>query len=395
MNTRFDEVINRLGTNSLKWEFAVDRGQPADVLPLWVADMDFRVPPPVTEALERMVQHGIYGYSDGRDGYYDALSGWMQRRFGWKVERDWVVKTPGVVTALAVAVRALTEPGAAVLIQQPVYYPFAGVVAQNSRTLVVNELHLVDGRYELDLADFEAKIVEQDVKLFILCSPHNPVGRVWTRAELEAMGDICVKHGVTVIADEIHADLVHAGHSHRVFADLKPEFRDITITCTAPSKTFNLAGLQASNIFIADATLRSAFRAEMMRCAIGGINTAGLVACEAAYAHGDAWLAELLQYLQGNIDYVRGFLAERIPQVRLIEPEATYLLWLDFRALGLEAKELNDFISHDAHLWLNQGDMFGVGGDGFQRMNVACPRATLERALELLAAAVDALPTRS
>ena len=388
MASRFDDIIDRHNTNSIKWDFAIERGKPADVLPMWVADMDFRAPQAVSDALVAAAQHGVFGYSDTKDDYFNAVASWMQRRFGWTVEKKWLIKTPGVVNAFTMAVRAYSKPGDAVLIQPPVYPPMHAAAKTNDRRLVFNELVLRDGRYEIDFDDFERKIASEQVRVFILCNPHNPVGRAWTRDELLRMGDICVKYGVVVVSDEIHQDLVLPGHQHVVFASLKPEFREITVTCTAPSKTFNIAGLHASNIFIEHSAMRGAFTQEMARAGVGGGNQLGLVACQAAYEHGETWLDELMDYIRGNVEFARTFLAEHAPQVRLIEPEATYLLWLDFRELGLSDADLNAFITNDAKLWLNDGPAFGPGGSGFQRLNAATPRSVLKQGLQQLADAV-------
>jgi len=296
-----------------------------------------------------------------------------------------------VVYAIATAIRALTEKGDAVLIQQPVYHPFASTVLVNGRKLVNNPLVYEKGEYHIDFDDFEEKIIKNDVKLFLLCSPHNPVGRVWTREELVRMGDICLKHNVIVISDEIHADFVYKGYLHFIFASLKPEFLNNTIICTAPSKTFNLAGLQVSNIFIANDEIRKKFREELMRSGYSQPNTMGLVACQAAYEHGAQWLDELIEYLEGNISYIRKFLAERLPQIKLVEPQGTYLLWLDFNQLNLSEEELNDLIVNKAKLWLNEGTTFGSEGKGFQRLNIACPRATLEKAFLQLEKAIASI----
>lgn len=390
--SEFDIVRERRGTDSLKYDYTAIKGKPDDALPLWVADMDFPVADEIHDALAERIDHGIFGYSDDADGsYYDSLSAWYQGRFDYATRPEWLVKTPGVVYAICTAIRAYTRKGDAVLIQEPVYYPFRESILDNERRVVVNELQCRDGHYEMDLVDFERKIVENGVKLFILCSPHNPVGRVWSKEELTAMGDICVKHGVLVVADEIHADFVCEGHRHLVFAGLKPEYSDITITCTAPTKTFNLAGLQISNILIANRTLRHAFRKELNAAGYSQPNVMGLVACRAAYAHGARWLAELRTYLQENLAYLRDFLAAELPQIHLVEPEGTYLVWLDCKALGLSGAELDDFMVQKAKLWLDDGNMFGQGGEGFQRINIACPRATLTEALARLKTAVDKL----
>ncbi|HWP50115.1 MAG TPA: MalY/PatB family protein [Clostridia bacterium] len=392
MSNNFDTIIDRHKTDSLKYDFAERRGKPADILPLWVADMDFTAPPAVLKALADRAAHGIFGYSDAaNDDYFNVLSRWYSERFNWRPQPEWLIKTPGVVFAICTAIRALTREGDAVMIQPPVYYPFSESVLENNRRLVVNRLVYADGKYGIDLADFEEKIVSHGVKLFILCSPHNPVGRVWTEEELTVMGDICVRHGVTVVADEIHADFVYPGYRHRVFASLKSTFADISVTCTAPSKTFNLAGLQISNIFVPNADIRRRLRKEINRVGYSQPNVMGLLASRAAYAQGAEWLDELKVYLTGNLTFARSFLASHLPQVRLVEPEGTYLIWLDFSALGLSDQALNDLMVHKAGLWLDGGTMFGEGGEGFQRINIACPRKTLQDALQRLNKAVDTL----
>lgn len=391
MKYDFDEIIERRNTDSIKYDFAKKRGKPEGVMPLWVADMDFRTPPCVIDALVEKSRHGIFGYSQTRNDYYEALRDWFSGQFDWNIQQEWLVKTPGVVFAICMAIRAFTDEGDAVLIQQPVYYPFSESVLVNRRKLVINQLVYSQGRYFIDFPDFEDKIIKNNVKLFILCSPHNPVGRVWTREELKKLGDICLKHGVIVVSDEIHADFTYPGYRHLVFADVKPEFKDITITCTAPTKTFNLAGLQISNIFIADREMRRKFRTEITRSGYSDPNIMGIVACRAAYEGGGEWLMELKKYIRGNLDFLRDFLKQKLPQIRLIEPEGTYLVWLDFSALGLDDKELDDVIVNKAGLWLDAGTMFGSGGEGFQRINIACPRSVLAKALGQFERAVDLL----
>ena len=390
MKYDFDTQVSRYGTDAAK--YAGLTGTEGELLPLWVADMDFPAPPEVVEALQKRVAHGIYGYGDfTNEAYFAPLQRWYSERFSWKPQREWLVETPGVVFAVYNAVRALTGENDAVLIQEPVYYPFARAIRENGRRIAVSPLVFEGGRYRIDYDDFERTIEEEGVKAFILCSPHNPVGRVWTRDELTRMGEICLRQGVKVIADEIHADFVRPGHTHTVFASISPAFADMTVTCTAPSKTFNLAGLQASNIFISNEALREAFKREVGKTGYGGPNILGITACQAAYEHGADWLAQLKDYLEGNIALVRDYLAAHIPQVKLVEPEGTYLLWLDCRGLGMAPKALDDFIYCKAGLWFDDGAMFGKGGEGFQRLNAACPRATLEEALKRLADAVNAL----
>lgn len=388
----FDEMIFRKNTDSIKYDFAARRGKPEDLLPLWVADMDFRTPQCIVDALTEKSLHGIFGYSESSEAYFEVSQDWFKRRFSWSIQSEWLIKTPGVVFAICAAIRALTQEGDAVLIQQPVYYPFSESIRLNNRKLIVSELDYDGSGYTVDFDDFEHQIEQNDVKLFILCSPHNPVGRVWTHDELTRMGDICLRHGVVVVSDEIHADFVYPGHEHLVFANLKPEFSDIAVTCTAPTKTFNLAGLQISNIFIANRELRSRFRREIARCGYSQLNIMGLVACKAAYsAQGEEWLEELKAYLAENLAFLREFIQTRIPAIKLVEPQGTYLVWLDCKALGLGDKALDEFIIHQAKLWLDAGTMFGQGGSGFQRVNIACPKALLKQALEQLEAAVKTL----
>ena len=353
--------------------------------------MDFRTPPCVIDALVEKSRHGIFGYSETKNDYFDVLKNWFSAQFNWNIKPEWLVKTPGVVFAICAAIRSLTDEGDAVLIQQPVYYPFSESVIANRRKLVINQLIYSQGKYSIDFEDFEDKIIKNNVKLFILCSPHNPVGRVWTREELTMLGEICLKHGVTVVSDEIHADFTYPGHTHLVFADVKPEFSDITITCTAPTKTFNLAGLQISNIFISNSNIKRKFKAEIIRSGYSQVNIMGIVACRAAYSGGLEWLKELKEYLAGNLEYLRSFLKNRLPHIKLIEPQGTYLVWLDFSALGLDDKELDDLMVYKAGLWLDAGTMFGAGGEGFQRINIACPRSVLEKALNQIEQAVNQL----
>lgn len=387
----FDTVIDRRNTKSLKYDFALKRGKPENILPLWVADMDFKVSNKITEAIQRQVEHGIFGYSEVKEEYFDALSSWMEKKHNWTVKPEWLVKTPGVVFALAMAIKAYTSPGGAVMIQQPVYYPFGEVITDNNRKIVDNSLVLgSDGTYHIDFEDFERKIMEYKVKLFFLCNPHNPVGRVWKLEELQKLGEICCKHDVIVVSDEIHSDFVFTGR-HQVFADICKAFSERTITCTSPSKTFNLAGLQVSNIFISNATLRRSFRKEIAAAGYSQLNVMGLVACEAAYRYGEEWYDALMKYLKANLEFLKTFLVENIPQIKPMNIEGTYLVWLDFRNLGLTEEERENLIVHKAGLWLDSGAIFGKVGEGFERINIACPRRTLEEALNKLKNAIEQL----
>ena len=391
MKYNFDEIIDRRNTDCLKYDFAVERGKPADILPLWVADMDFRTAPGIIERAVADAEFGIYGYTESKDDYFQAVASWYQNYFDWKVEKKWLVKTPGIVFAIGVAIQALTREGDGVMIQQPVYYPFGEVIKDSGRKLVDNTLVLKDGHYEIDFEDFEEKIAQNHVKLFVLCSPHNPVGRVWTLDELRKMGEICLKHDVKVVSDEIHSDFVYEGRKHYVFTTVVPAFEEISIICTAPSKTFNLAGLQVSNIFIPNAQIRKSFLRQMSAVGYSQVNMIGLHECQAAYETGREWLEELKIYLKDNLDFVRTYLEENLPQIKLIEPEGTYLIWLDCRALGLPEEKLEHLIVHEAKLWLDSGAIFGDVGEGFERINIACPRVVLKEALERLNRAVSGL----
>lgn len=381
-NLDFDRIIDRKNTRCLKYDFAVKRGMPEDVLPLWVADMDFETSSYIEDALTERVKEGIFGYSDVQTPYFEIIRDWMVRHHDWEPQEKWLIKTPGVVFALAMAVKAYTDSGDKVLLQQPVYYPFSEVITDNGREVVSNDLVLTeDGTYKIDFADFEQKIIANGIKLFLLCSPHNPVGRVWTKEELEKIGDICVKHGVTVVSDEIHNDFIWEG-THTVFAGIKKEFADISVTCTSPSKTFNLASMLISNIFIPNQILRRKFRKEMDRAGISQLSVLGLVATEAAYAHGDEWYAAMKNYVRDNIAFAKTYVEKNLPGVRMIDTQGTYLIWLDFRQTGLTVEQLDHKIIYEAGLWLDSGKIFGKTGEGFERINVACPRAVLQEALD-------------
>lgn len=380
-NLDFDTIIDRKNTDCLKYDFAKRRGMPEDVLPLWVADMDFKTSSYVEDALAERARHGIFGYSESQTPYFEIVRDWMKRHHDWEVKEPWLIKTPGVVFALAMAVKAYTEPGDGVLIQSPVYYPFSEVIEDNGRRIVSNTLVLgEDHKYYIDFEDFERQIKENQIKLFFLCNPHNPVGRVWTTEELTRLGDICLKYQVTVVSDEIHSDFIFRGR-HQVFADLKREYADITVTCTAPSKTFNLAGLLLSNIFISNRELRHKFRQQVNAAGISQLSPFGLVACETAYTQGEEWYQAMLAYVAENIAFTKEYVEKHLPGVEMVEHEGTYLVWLDFRKTGLSVEELEDLIVNRAKLWLDSGKIFGKSGEGFQRINVACPRQILEEAL--------------
>lgn len=388
----FDALINRVGTGSLKYDYAVKRGRPEGILPLWVADMDLPIAKEIEEALIARSHHPVFGYSEPMEDYFEAVSAWYERNFAWQVKEEWLTKTPGVVFALAMAVRAYTKPGEAVLIQQPVYYPFTEVIEDNDRRVISSDLILENGKYITDYKDLEQKIVDNHIKLMLLCSPHNPVGRVWTADELRQLGDICLKHEVIVVSDEIHADFVWEGNKHTPFAKLGEAYAQNSVICTAPSKTFNIAGLQISNIFIPNKELRRAFRREVNAAGYSQCNTMGLVACVAAYKYGQQWADEARAYIYDNILFLERYLEENVPQIKLIKPEGTYLVWLDFGSLPFEdAGERELWLWHKANLWLDSGAIFGKLAADYERINVACPRATLLKALEQLKAAIAVL----
>ena len=382
-NLDFDKVYNRKNTKSLKYDFAKIRNKPEDVLPLWVADMDFKVSSYVEDALVELAKHGIFGYSEVETPYFEAIKGWMKKRHNWEPDERWLIKTPGIVFALAMAVKAYTDKGDGVLIMPPVYYPFFEVIEDNERRVVSNELIMgEDNRYHIDFVDFEEKIVSENVKLFLLCNPHNPGGRVWTKEELLKIGDICLKHNVIVVSDEIHQDFLFGDAKHTVFADIKEEFLGITVTCTSPTKTFNLAGTQISNIFIADEKIRHAFKKQVDAAGYSQCNVMGLVAGEAAYLYGEEWFESAKAYIWDNIKFIQDYIDKNLKGVTMTNQEGTYLVWLDFKGTGIPADEIDRRILYEAKLWLDSGAIFGKAGEGYQRINAACPRSILEEALD-------------
>ncbi|MEG0275565.1 MAG: MalY/PatB family protein [Coprobacillus sp.] len=382
----FDKVINRKGTNSSKFE--LNHQDDKDLIPMWVADMDFETLPEIKEALIKRAEHGIFGYAMITDAYCQTVIGWMKRRHHFDVQSDWIVTTPGIVTALKVSVRAYTCKDDAIMIMKPVYYPFDFSIELNERKIIECPLDFDGIEYTCNYELFEKNIIENNVKMFILCNPHNPIGKVWTKQELLQIGNICKKHHVIVVSDEIHMDFVYKNNQHIPFYNVDESFKDFTIICTAPSKTFNLAALHTSNIIIANKELREIFIKEKNASGIGDPNIFGLDACIAAYTYGDKWVDELVEYLQGNIDFMINFFKERLPNIKVIQPQGLYLIWVDMRALNLNKDELEDLMLHKAHLYLDEGYIFGTGGEGFERFNVACPRVVLEKALLQLEKAI-------
>ena len=382
MEYSFDEIIEREGTACVKWDLRDKVFGNPDVLPMWVADMDFKTPGFITDAVITRAKHAVYGYSFREDGYYTSVINWMQSHHGWAIEQDWIVHTPGVVPLLYMATLAFTNPGDSVLIQTPVYPPFFDAVIKNDRKLVFNPLILKGNRYEIDFEDLDLKLAL--CKMMILSNPHNPVSRVWTKDELLEIGRLCLKHNVLLISDEIHCDLVFSNYKHIPTASLSPEIANNTLTCLASSKTFNTAGLSTSNVVVSNPELRAILDKTIQSVHIDAGNLFGAVASEAAYTHGEEWHRQLIAYLEGNVELVRSFLSEKLPDIKLIEPEATYLLWLDFRALGLSQPDLVNLLIHKAGLGLNDGTAFGTDGTGFMRINIGCPRSMLLDGLQRL-----------
>jgi cysteine-S-conjugate beta-lyase len=376
----FDVVLPRENTNSVKFDLRKEIFGREDVIPMWVADMDFPVPPFVQEAVMRRAAHPIYGYSIIPESYNDAIIEWVKKRTSWEIRKDWLLFSPGIVTGLNVLVQAMTDPGDKIIIQPPVYFPFYSCVKNNGRTLVYNQLVEKDGVYSINYDDLENKM-KDGARMLILCNPHNPVSRCWTREELLWLGAKGLEHGVLIVSDEIHGDLVFEPYQHTPLASLSDEIAQNTITCIAPSKTFNLAGLYTSSIIIANDSLRRKFKVAEEKIHLSA-NIFGITAAEAAYRQGEEWLSELLIYLKANVELAKEFLAMKMPDISVSPAEATYMLWLDFRKLGIEATELKKLLIEKAGLGFVEGQTFGPGGEGFQRMNLACPRVTLEMALE-------------
>lgn len=387
----FDTPIERHGTGSLKFDCAVRRHRDPNLLSLWVADMDFALPEEITEGLAARVRHGIFGYTEPDDAYFETTINWISSRYGWTPKEEWFSLTPGVVYALALAVKAFTKPGDAVLIQQPVYYPFSEVIEDNGRRIANAPLTYKDGAYTIDFEAFESRIKESGAKLFLLCNPHNPVGRAWTAEELRRMAEICLANDVVIMSDEIHMDFFRPGFSHTSVATLDDDVLERSVICTSAGKTFNLAGLQVSNIIIPNSDLRATFNRQKAASGYSQLNTIGLLATQLCYEKGSDWLDELKDYLEGNWALLEHHLADHAPALRLIAAESTYLAWIDCRAYGLYGEELKRFIEDKAGLWLDLGDIFGPDGDGFIRINIATQRSYLEKALVQLTNAFKTL----
>lgn len=386
----FDEIIERRGTNCIKHDFNLEYFGTDDVSPMWVADMDFRTPDFIMEAIRKRTEHEILGYTKRTDDFYQAIRDWYRRRQNWNIETEWIIFCPGIVPALHFAVRAFTSPGDKVIIQPPVYHPFSSVITGNQREILNNPLKLRNGRYYMDLDNLKEQLDDR-VKLILICHPHNPVGRIWTPEELSELANICLDGNIRIVSDEIHSDIILPGQKHTPLAAISPAFSNITATCIAPSKTFNLAGLSTSAVVISNDSDRKIFSQEIDTAHLWNGNIFGNIALEAAYRNGDKWLDQLIQYLFNNYKILDYYLKQFIPEVKLVWPEATYLAWLDMSRLNLNNTALKEFMIHKAKLGCNDGCSFGTGGEGFQRMNIACPKAMLNKSLDQLRNAVNNL----
>lgn len=388
INHDFDERIDRTGTECKKWDTYA-----ADVLPLWIADTDFKCPQPIIDAMVKRAQHGIYGYPINDKKFEQSIVNWQKKRFGWDVDPDWVEYTPAVVPAIIYALRAFTNPGDNVVIQMPAYHPFHEIIPHNGRHILGNELVLQpDGSYAIDFANLEQLLSQKRTTMFLLCSPHNPVGKCFTREELTRMSELCLKHQVMVVSDEIHSDIVYGDNRHIPFGSLSPEAADNCVVCVNPSKTFNIAGVRTGAAIIPNRHKHDRFYAALADNKAYGRTVFGTLPIEVAYNECDYYADQLLAYLEANLNYLKEFVAERIPQLKVGNVQATYLIWLDCRALEMSPKELQQFFLEQAKVAMNEGSTFGPGGAGFMRMNIACPRSLLTEALERIAAAVAALP---
>ncbi|MGL1893422.1 MAG: pyridoxal phosphate-dependent aminotransferase [Spirochaetaceae bacterium] len=379
----FNKFVSRVGTHSIKWEHMpeVEGVEKDKLLPLWIADMDFPCANPIIEAMHKRIDRQIFGYSSANEfNYLQSIRGWFSKRFDWTIDTEDIKHSPGIVPALAILIKALTKPGDGVIVNQPIYYPFMSVIKNNDRVLLNNELLEKDGEYFLDFEDLEEKASKPETKMMFFCSPHNPIGRVWTEEELNKIITICLKHNVYVISDEIHCDIVRKGVRHIPMAKLNSDER--IITCTAASKSFNLAGMQTSSIIIRSPKLQKKWLMEMQtRCSLFGANPIALVATQAAYNHGESWLEQVNDYIDKNLEFTAEFLKNNIPKAKFILPEATYFAWIDFRAYGFTSKELEDKVLKEGGVLLDEGYIFGALGEGFERINVACPRSILEQCL--------------
>lgn len=390
MKFNFDKIIDRTNNFSAKWSEMNKNFGTNDLLPMWVADMDFLTAPCVMEALKDRLEQGIFGYTTRPSSYNESIVNWLDNRFSWKINQEWLMFSPAVITSISLLIQNLTQKNDKIMIQEPVYSPFHSIVESNERNLVISPLvKLDDGSYVMDYEDIEAKI--KDVKVFILCNPHNPVGRVWTREELTRLGEICLKHNVLIISDEIHSDIILKNHKHTPFASISKEFRENTITCMAPTKTFNLAGLQSSFLVISNPYYYEVMDKAFSILDIKRNNAFSLVATEAAYNYGEDWLYELIKYIEDNVDFAIDYIKNHMPQLKVKKPEGTYLLWVDFSNLNVDKKDLKNALINKGRIALSDGSSFGIGGDGYYRINLACPRSMVLEGLKRIEFAIKSL----
>ena len=390
MKFNFDKIIDRTNNFSAKWSEMNKNFGTNDLLPMWVADMDFLTAPCVMEALKDRLEQGIFGYTTRPSSYNESIVNWLDNRFSWKINQEWLMFSPAVITSISLLIQNLTQKNDKIMIQEPVYSPFHSIVESNERNLVISPLvKLDDGSYVMDYEDIEAKI--KDVKVFILCNPHNPVGRVWTREELTRLGEICLKHNVLVISDEIHSDIILKNHKHTPFASISKEFRENTITCMAPTKTFNLAGLQSSFLVISNPYYYEVMDKAFSILDIKRNNAFSLVATEAAYNYGEDWLYELIKYIEDNVDFAIDYIKNHMPQLKVKKPEGTYLLWVDFSNLNVDKKDLKNALINKGRIALSDGSSFGIGGAGYYRINLACPRSMVLEGLKRIEFAIKSL----
>ncbi len=391
MMWNFDEEINRENSDSVKYDLRDEKFGKKDIIPMWVADMDFRTPGFITDKLRERLDHEIYGYFFRSPQYFNSIISWLKTRYGWSVERDHICFCPGTVPALNLCTLTFTRPGESIIVQPPVYYPFFSAVESHGRLLIHNQLKEKDGKWTMDLESLSS-VITPNTKMIILCNPHNPVGRAWNRDELMELAFICLKNKIIILSDEIHCDLTLPGYNHTPFATLSDEVADITVTCIAPSKTFNLAGLSTSSVIISNPVMRKYFRHKMDSLHMGNGNIFGSVASGAAYSGGHEWLDALTGYIEGNVNYVIDYCRELIPEIIPVRPEATYMIWLDCKKLGMTGKELRKFFINKAGVGMNEGSEFGPGGEGFMRMNVAMPRSRVEKAMQQIEKAILHIP---
>ena len=391
MMWNFDEEINRENSDSVKYDLRDEKFGKKDIIPMWVADMDFRTPGFITDKLRERLDHEIYGYFFRSPQYFNSIISWLKTRYGWSVERDHICFCPGTVPALNLCTLTFTRPGESIIVQPPVYYPFFSAVESHGRLLIHNQLKEKDGKWTMDLESLSS-VITPNTKMIILCNPHNPVGRAWNRDELMELAHICLKNKIIILSDEIHCDLTLPGYNHTPFATLSDEVADLTVTCIAPSKTFNLAGLSTSSVIISNPVMRKYFRHKMDSLHMGNGNIFGSVASGAAYSGGHEWLDALTGYIEGNVNYVIDYCRELIPEIIPVRPEATYMIWLDCKKLGMTGKELRKFFINKAGVGMNEGSEFGPGGEGFMRMNVAMPRSRVEKAMQQIEKAILHIP---